>query len=312
MNRIDRLTGILLLLQRRPHTSDEIARRFEISRRTVMRDMWALREIGVPIFAQDGAKGGYSLPASYHLAPLPMTPREMFLLLLALDAMDRHTDMPFIQERTTLRGKLYALLPEDELATVEHWLRSTNIAIPRRLSRAPLLESLIEATRKPDQQRWLRVTYQSARRQTTCTIYPREVFAQEGYWYCKAHVFESDAERMYRVDRIIALEPAADANLPAHPPPAAPYDDPTHPLIIATLTDAGAARLESEPHLGQIITRHPDGSASLMFRCPPAELDYYSRLFAMLGSEATVREPPELRERLFSLGRQIVDHYWEQ
>ena len=62
MNRIDRLTGILLLLQRRPRTAEEIARRFEVSKRTVVRDMWALRDIGVPIFAQDGAKGGYSLP----------------------------------------------------------------------------------------------------------------------------------------------------------------------------------------------------------------------------------------------------------
>ena len=55
----------------------------------MVRDMWALREIGVPIFAQDGAKGGYSLPGDYRLAPLPLTPREMFLLLLALDAIEQ-------------------------------------------------------------------------------------------------------------------------------------------------------------------------------------------------------------------------------
>lgn len=309
MNRIDRLTGILLMLQRRPRTADEIARRFEVSRRTVMRDMWALREIGVPIFAQDGPKGGYSLPAEYRLAPLPLTSREMFLLLLALDAVDSHADMPFAQERTTLRGKLHALLPADELETVEGWLRSTSIAIPRRLQRAPFLDALIETTRQTGSMRWLRITYQSARRRTCYTIYPRAVFAQQGFWYCSAHIHETGDERLYRVDRIIALEPADDESLPDNPPPARPYDDAAHPLIVATLTPSGAASIESEPHLGQMLIRQDDGSATLAFRCPPAELDYFTRLFAMLGCDAEVREPAELRQRIARLGAQLANHY---
>ncbi|HEU5347592.1 MAG TPA: WYL domain-containing protein [Ktedonobacterales bacterium] len=312
MNRIDRLTGILLLLQRRPRTADEIARRFEVSRRTVVRDMWALREIGVPIFAQDGAKGGYSLPTDNHLAPLPLTPREMFLVLLALDAVESHTDMPFARERATLRGKLHTLLPDDELATVERWRRATSIAIPRRQQRAPLLEALIEATGKPGRERWLRMTYQSARGKTSRTIYPHAVYAQEGYWYCRAHARETASERTYRVDRFVTLEPADDASLPDSPPPAPPYDDAAHPLIVAKLTTIGAARIESEPHLGQLIMRDADGGASLSFRCPPAELDYYTRLFAMLGCEAEVCEPQELRQRLRQLGKQIAEHYRER
>jgi predicted DNA-binding transcriptional regulator YafY len=309
MNRIDRLTGILLLLQRRPRTADEIARRFEVSRRTVVRDMWALREIGVPIFAQDGARGGYSLPGDYQLAPLPLTPREMFLLLLALDAVEGHTDAPFAQERATLRGKLHTLLPADELATVERWLRSASIAVPRRVRRAPLLETLIEAAGREGRARWLRMTYQSARRRTFCTIYPRTVYAQEGFWYCGAHVYETGAERTYRVDRFVALEPAGDDTLPEMPPPAPPYNDAGHPLIAATLTPVGAARIESEPHLVQFLLRRVDGGATLAFRCPPSELDYYARLFAMLGCEAVVHEPAELCQRLYELGQQIVERY---
>ena len=312
MNRIDRLTGILLLLQRRPRTADEIARRFEVSRRTVVRDMWALREIGVPIFAQDGAKGGYSLPGDYRLAPLPLTPREMFLLLLALDAVESHTDAPFAQERATLRGKLHALLPADGLADAERWLRSASIAIPRRMQRAPLLETLVEAVAKEGRERWLRMTYQSARRRTFCTIYPRAVYAREGFWYCDAYVAETGAERTYRVDRFVALAPAAADDLPDCPPPAPPYDDASHPLVAVTLTPTGAARIESEPHLGQILLRHADGSASLAFRCPPSELAYYTRLFAMLGRDAVVREPPELRAAIFQWGQQIAEHYRER
>ncbi|HEY7340343.1 MAG TPA: WYL domain-containing protein [Ktedonobacterales bacterium] len=233
----------------------------------------------------------------------------MFLLLLALDAIDSHADIPFAQERTTLRGKLHALLPDEELAQVERWLRTTSIAVPRRRQHAPYLDALIEATGQAGPRRWLRITYQSVRRRTFCTIYPRAVFAQQGFWYCNAYVYETSAERMYRVDRIVALSPADDEKLPEHPPPAPPYDDDAHPLIVATLTASGAARLESEPHLGQILMRQADGSATLSFRCPPGELDFYARLFAMLGCEAEVFEPAELRDRLRTLGEQIAHHY---
>jgi predicted DNA-binding transcriptional regulator YafY len=60
MNRTDRLTAILLLLQERSRTAGEIARHFEVSRRTVLRDVQALCEIGVPIVAREGVGGGAS------------------------------------------------------------------------------------------------------------------------------------------------------------------------------------------------------------------------------------------------------------
>ena len=51
MNRIERLTGILLLLQERPRTSQDIADHFEVSRRTILRDVQARCEMGVPVIA---------------------------------------------------------------------------------------------------------------------------------------------------------------------------------------------------------------------------------------------------------------------
>ena len=62
MNRTERLTAIILLLQERPRTAEQIARAFEVSRRTILRDMQALSEIGVPLIAREGAGGGYALP----------------------------------------------------------------------------------------------------------------------------------------------------------------------------------------------------------------------------------------------------------
>ena len=83
MTKTDRLTGILLLLQERPYTARELAERFEVSRRTVIRDAEALCQIGVPLIAQDGAGGGYSLPDDFNLEPLQLT-RQVFFIRFAL------------------------------------------------------------------------------------------------------------------------------------------------------------------------------------------------------------------------------------
>ena len=77
------------------------------------------------------------------------------------------------------------------------------------------------------------------------------------------------------------------------------------------LTARGVAHLESEPHLGQHIRRHPDGTGALAFRCPPGELDWYARYFAGLSADAQIHAPAELRARLARIGRQLVEQYRE-
>lgn len=102
MNRIDRLTAIILLLQRGRRTASEIAHRFEVSKRTAFRDIQALCEMGVPIVTEVGAHGGYTLMPDYSLAPLQLTLREALLLRLALGSVSQLADTPFKYEVASL------------------------------------------------------------------------------------------------------------------------------------------------------------------------------------------------------------------
>lgn len=87
MNRIDRLFGILLLLQsKRKIRAEDIARKFEVTERTVYRDMAALMELGIPISAQTGE--GYSLMDGYFLPPLIFTPEEAQALFLGIKMLE--------------------------------------------------------------------------------------------------------------------------------------------------------------------------------------------------------------------------------
>ncbi len=73
MTKVERLTAEILLLGERGRTSDELARLLEVSRRTVLRDVRALVEMGIPILALDGPGGGYTMPPDATVLPLALT-----------------------------------------------------------------------------------------------------------------------------------------------------------------------------------------------------------------------------------------------
>ena len=91
MNRIDRLTAILIHLQtKRVVKAEEIATRFELSLRTVYRDVKALMEAGVPIGSEAGK--GYFIVDGYHLPPVMFTQDEASAMMMAGKLVDRMTD----------------------------------------------------------------------------------------------------------------------------------------------------------------------------------------------------------------------------
>jgi predicted DNA-binding transcriptional regulator YafY len=306
MNRVERLTAILLLLQDRPHTSVEVAARFEVSKRTVLRDVQALCEMGVPVMARDGAGGGYSLPDDYSLAPLSLSTHEAFLLLLALNSLSQWAHVPFAPERASLLAKLRALLPERERASAEGMLEQVSVELAAASAPAPYLEALIAASQAGQ---WVQVTYASSGRVSSQRLLPRGLSTRGGLWYCRAFSHEHGEERTYRVDRFTALAPATNPRPGQALPTPPPYDAPHHPEVRATLTPRGLRLLDSDPNLSQNLQRRADGGGTLCLRCPPSDLDWYARTFAGLGAEVTVHSPPALRERLAVLGRALAERY---
>src|SRR5215475_13046883 len=82
--RADRLLSILLLLQvNRRVTARELAKRLEVSERTILRDMEALSGSGVPVVAERGVGGGWSLIAEYQTRLTGLSPAEIQSLFLA-------------------------------------------------------------------------------------------------------------------------------------------------------------------------------------------------------------------------------------
>lgn len=90
MNRVDRLFAILLNLQhKRRVRAQDLAREFEISKRTIYRDISALNQMGVPIVSLPGE--GFELVEGYYLPPLMFTEKEAVALVLGSRLLTQHT-----------------------------------------------------------------------------------------------------------------------------------------------------------------------------------------------------------------------------
>ena len=124
MNRTDRLAGIVLALRTDRRTAQQLADRFEVSRRTILRDIDGLSQVGVPIVALPGPGGGYELPDDYWMPPLHLTPAEAHVVLLGLQALGSAEGSPLGPAHLSVVDKLRAALRPEVREAVQEELES--------------------------------------------------------------------------------------------------------------------------------------------------------------------------------------------
>ncbi len=313
MKRMDRLFAILMALQQRQETAQSLADKFEVSKRTILRDMQSLSEIGIPLYATTGPSGGFRIMEGFHLAPLQLNPREILTILFALQSMTQLQETPFNQERWTVLDKIQKILPEDAIRQIEPLLSKIEIAVPKRNYTAPLLSELLTYT---SEVRWLNVFYRSEHNRRWLQIKPSRVFTAGGFWYCEAYSQTHGEERTFRVDRMDEITVMDSAELTDEQRNRSDENHIAEPLqealpvrIVARLTYRGMLRAEHDEHIGEFIRAISDEEWEVDFLCPPAEWDWFIRFFYSLGMEAEVREPASLREEIHQIAQQMCLRY---
>ena len=306
MNRIDRLTAILLLLQGGKRSAGEIAHHFEVSRRTIQRDIDALCEMGIPIAADLGVAGGYSLPADYSLPPLALTLHEALLLRLALSSVSQLSETPFKQERESLLAKVQTLIPRHAHEQLDQLTQALSLDVPSRPYPTPFLDYLLECTRE---EQWITTTYRSEKGVSQQTLLPMRVRTEAGLWYCEAYSYERKAVRVYRVDRFLDVKVAPSPPQMERPAFPIAHIHSSFPEICIHLTARGVLRLEREPHLTRHIQQLSEGEGLLKVRLRPEEYTWLVRILLSLGTDAKVLAPEELRVHVQQVAQEIASHY---
>ena len=204
MNRIDRLTAILILLQsKRVIKAHEVAERFAISLRTVYRDIRALEDAGIPVGAQAGT--GYFLTEGYHLPPVMFTRREAGALLLGAKLIEKFSDMMVNRHFAGALDKIKAVMgqaDQDNLNRLDNLITVLNTPAP--IQDGVSGNWLIDIQAVLSQSRVIRIDYHSGYKDelTTRSVEPLGLCFYADRWHLLAYCQLRRDYRDFRVDRI--------------------------------------------------------------------------------------------------------------
>jgi predicted DNA-binding transcriptional regulator YafY len=129
MNRVDRLFGILTLLQSRKYvTGEKIAEKFNISVRSVYRDIKALNEQGIPVSFE--SRRGYFIVNGYFLQPVSFSTEEANALLLMESIVSAFADKSIHQHYSTALTKIKSVLRSSQKDSVERLAANIKLQVP--------------------------------------------------------------------------------------------------------------------------------------------------------------------------------------
>ena len=205
MDRLNRLVAITLRLQSRSVVrAEDLADDFGISVRTVYRDLRALEEAGLPIYAEAGK--GYSLVEGYHLPPVMFTKEEAAALFLGGEFTERLTDESLRGHARSALMKIRAVLPAERKEFIERVGKATAVHIPApqptfapHAHLALIQEAIAHRT-------VVEIAYQNINReQTKRMVEPLGLVYYASHWHLIAWCRLRADVRDFRSDRIMAI-----------------------------------------------------------------------------------------------------------
>lgn len=202
MNRTDRLYALVEELRAvapRRRSARWLAERFEVSVRTVERDLSALQQAGVPIWAETGRGGGYAIDKAATLGPAGFTPDEALAVLVGLGSLRRG---PFRHSAGTAMRKLLAVMPDAEAGRATALAARIHLLEPEDEDPVP---PAFAASLRAD--RVVRLVY----RDRSGEVSEREVeplgsIGRDGVWYLLAWCRLREGVRAFRGDRMVSAE----------------------------------------------------------------------------------------------------------
>lgn len=313
MSKSKRLMELMMTVNRmRKFTVKELAAQFGVSSRTILRDLQELSELGVPLYSEVGPHGGYQVIKERILPPIAFTEEEAVAMFFASHSLRHYPLLPFETESSSALNKFYYYMPGDVRDRIDEMKNRVDFFTPTRQKESPHLSVLLHGA---VEQKVIRIQYDSREGDSCRRIQPVGIYANNGLWYCPAYCFLREDFRLFRCDRI--REAQIDES-------AEPLDHRQIHLgnwqsyskrqridvrFYVELTRAGVQRCEAELWPVPKLVVRPDGGGYLDHLIPRSEIPFFASFFLGLGTDAVVKEPQELVERMKELLAQLQSIY---
>jgi predicted DNA-binding transcriptional regulator YafY len=269
---------------------------FQISKRTALRDVMSLEEIGAPIYVEYGRNGGYRVLNKMQLPPISFNTQEIYALYLSIQALKSFSNLPFAATYQSIDEKFYHALSVRQRENIERIQNRVTIYQTKQLADCPCLETMMLAL---IEQKVLSIYYKNTKRE----IQPIGIHATKGYWYCQSYDLNRKAYRVFRCDRI------TDAQL-SHVEPLTELADITlvnsHVLwktsdqavsFNCSITEQGVRLFLAEQYPSMKIHQE-DGHTYLTGWYESHELDFIINFLSRFGRSIKIIAPNSLKEHM--------------
>jgi predicted DNA-binding transcriptional regulator YafY len=299
--KIDRLLGIITVLLQKGHsTAPELAKRFEVSSRTIFRDVEDICKAGIPLVTMQGGGGGISIAEGYRLNHSALTADELQTILAGLKSLGSVSDEPrlerLISKLTPGRQAVVSMKDSIVIDLASHYKASLSEKIA-------LIKSAIAASRL------VRFDYYSERGRAPRIIEPYFIAFKWSAWYVFGFCMDRKDFRLFKLNRLWNVEMLSVAFEPREiPEDGTDLDDYFDGASTATvLFDKSAEYLIVEEYGPESYEELADGRLKLTLKYTNEK--YIRRWLLGFGDSAVVLEPPELADEIGKTVNSMKSNY---
>ena len=303
--KVDRLISIIMiLLDKERGGAQELADIFEVSPRTIYRDIDAINMAGIPVRGASGVGGGFEIMQNYKVDKKVFSTTDLSAILMGLSSL---SNMMRGSELINALAKVKSFIPADQAKDIElkanqiyidlsPWMGSINIQPYLEIIKTALQESKL-------------VSFDYADRygnKTARTAEPYQLVLKSSHWYFQGYCHKRNAFRLFRLSRISNLQMNEETFTPReYQKPQLDFAD-----ILASMQTKIKIRIHSSV-MDRVLDYctyedfSPDGNEHYIVNFPFIENEYYYNVLLSFGDKCECLEPlhirTEMKRRLYNI-----------
>ena len=301
--KIDRMIGVLsVLLQKEKTTAPELAERFEVSRRTINRDIEDLCKAGIPIRTVQGTGGGISIMDGYRMDRTILTSKDMQMILAGLRSLDSVSGSSYygqLMEKIQAGSSEFISGKDSILIDLSSWYRE---------SLAPKIEIIQDGI---ENRHMLTFRYYAPSGESDRTVEPYYLVFRWSSWYLWAWCCDRKDYRLFKLNRMVHVREkdtvfvCREAALPDL------SDEKIFPggIKVKALFEADQKWRLVEEFGPACFTEYGDGR--LLFKVDDTDMESLVTWLMTFGDKVEVLEPKEARNEIARMANKMAMIYRE-
>ena len=302
--KIDRLIGILyVLLQKDKVTAPELAERFEVSRRTINRDIEDLCKAGIPIRTSQGTGGGISIMDGYRMDLTILTSKDMQMILAGLRSLDSVSGSSYygqLMEKIQAGSSSFISGRDSILIDLSSWYRE---------SLTPKIETIQDAI---GDRHLVRFQYFSPSGDSERTVEPYYLVFHWSSWYLWGWCRDRKAFRLFKLNRMDSVQKTEEIFECREAPMPDLSNEKIFPgkIRVKALFEADQKWRLVEDFGPECFVERDDGR--LLFTTEHTDLESLVTWLMTFGDKVEVLEPKEAREAIARMAKRMAMLYKDQ